>query len=73
MCARERQTDRETDKANQLLNAGVKAEEGVAIETVCLVLMVQNNTAHCFSLGEPEYFGGILGLCLCASALGMHM
>ena len=35
--------------------------------------MVQSNTAHFFSLGEAEYFGDILGLCLRTSALGMHM
>lgn len=33
--ARERQADRQTDKANVLLNAGVKAGESVAIETLC--------------------------------------
>lgn len=56
VCARERQADRQTDKANVLLNAGVKAGESVAIETVCLVVMVQSNTAHFFSLGEPDIF-----------------
>lgn len=33
--------------------------------------MVRSNTTHCFSLGKAEYFGDILGLCL--RALGMHM
>lgn len=59
MCAQERQTDRQTDKVNMLMNAGVKAMEGVAIETLCLVVMVQSNAAHFFRLGEPEYFGDI--------------
>lgn len=57
MCAGE--ADRQTDKANVLLNAGVEATEGVAIETLCLLVMVQSNAAHFFSLGEPEFFGDI--------------
>lgn len=35
MCVYVRGRGRETDKANVLLNAGVKAREGVAIETPC--------------------------------------
>lgn len=35
--------------------------------------MVQSNTAHFFSLGEQEHFGDILGLCLHASALSLHV
>lgn len=33
--------------------------------------MVQSNTAHFFSPGKPEYLPDVLGLCL--RALGMHM
>ena len=41
--------------------------------TVCVVVMVQSNTAHFFSPGGTRIFGDILGLCLRASALGVHM
>lgn len=71
MCEGER--DRQTDKA---CVAECRSESWGRCShrnTVRLVVMVQSNTAHFFSLGEPEYFGNILGLCLRASALGMHM
>lgn len=35
VCTCEGEADRRTDKANVLLEAGVKAGEGVAIETLC--------------------------------------
>lgn len=70
--ARERQTDRQSECV-----AECKRESRRRCShrnTVCLVvMMVQSNTAHFFSLGEPEYFGDISGLCLRASALGVHM
>jgi len=69
--ARERQTDRQSECAAECRSE--RQGRCSHRNTVCLVVMVQSNTAHFFSLREPEYFGDILGLCLCASALGMHM
>lgn len=71
LCVRGR--DRQTDRQGESV-----AESSSEIQarcshrnTLCSAVMAPSSTAHSFSLWEPEYFGDILGLCLCASAQGV--
>lgn len=68
VCVQERQADRQTDKVNMLMNAGVKAMEGVAIETLCFVVMVQSNAAH-LSAWENQNILVIFEVCACTHLL----
>lgn len=72
-CVRGR--DRQTDRQGECAAESSSEIQGRCSHrnTLCSVVMAHSSTAHSCSLWEPEYFGDIFGLCLRASAQGVHM